>query len=145
MESGGFQPASLSDVAVVAGTSQPLAIVLGAADLSSLRTIGRVTTAARGSASAINTGAASSTYVTAQAFANLGNPQLNDVLQRVPDVTVQHMGSQQDTSIVVGGLQPYETQVLMDGHPLALGQYGVWLSHLFPTYLVGGMETASSV
>jgi hypothetical protein len=143
VEHGGFQPASLADVAVVAGTSQALAIVLNAADLSSLRTIGRVTTSARGAASTINTGAASSTYVTAQTFANLGNPQMNDVLQRVPDVTVQHMGSQQDTSIVVGGLQPYETQVLMDGHPLALGQYGVWLSHLFPTYLVGGMETQS--
>ena len=143
VESGGFQPAALSDIAVVAGSAQPLAIVLNAADLSSLRTIGRVTTAARGSASTINTGAASSTYVNSQVFANLANPQMNDVLQRIPDVTVQHMGSQQDTSIVVGGLQPYETQVLMDGHPLALGQYGVWLSHLFPSYLVGGMETQS--
>ncbi|MDB5092306.1 MAG: hypothetical protein JWO85_407 [Candidatus Eremiobacteraeota bacterium] len=143
VESGGFQPASLSDVAVVAGSSQPLAIALSQADLSSLQTIGRVTTAGRGNASTINTGAASSTFVTAQVFADRANPQLNEVLQTLPDVTVQHMGSQQDTSIVVGGLQPYETQVLMDGHPLALGQYGVWLSHLYPTYLIGGMETQS--
>jgi outer membrane cobalamin receptor len=141
VEGGGFQPASLTDVAVVAGTSQPLTIVLTASDLSSLRTIGRVTTAGRGGASTINTGAASSSYVSGQVFSNLANPQVNDILQRIPDVTVQKMGSQQDTSIVVGGLQPYETQVLMDGHPLALGQYGVWLSHLFPSYLVGGIET----
>jgi outer membrane cobalamin receptor len=141
VEGGGFQPASLTDVAVVAGTSQPLTIVMTATDLSSLRTIGRVTTSGRAGASTINTGAASSTYVSGQVFANLGNPQVNDILQRIPDVTVQKMGSQQDTSIVVGGLQPYETQVLMDGHPLALGQYGVWLSHLFPSYLVGGIET----
>jgi len=143
VERGGFQPASLSDVAVVAGSTQPLAIALSQADLSSLQTIGRVTTAGRGTASTINTGAASSTYIPPQVFADRASPQMNDVLQLIPDVTVQHMGSQQDTSIVVGGLQPYETQVLMDGHPLALGQYGVWLSHLYPTYLIGGMETQS--
>ena len=143
VESGGFQPASLSDVAVVSGDRQPLAIVLSPTDLSSLQTIGRVTTAGRGSASAINTGAASSTYLSRQVFAERASPQMNDLLQTIPDVTVQHMGSQQDTSIIVGGLQPYETQMLIDGHPLALGQYGVWLSHLFPTYLIGGLETQS--
>jgi outer membrane cobalamin receptor len=56
---------------------------------------------------------------------------------------VQKLGTQQDTSIVVGGLQPYETQVLIDGHPIALGQYGVWLSQYFPSYLIGGVETQS--
>src|ERR1019366_1710771 len=71
------------------------------------------------------------------------NPQINDVLQRVPDVTLQHMGSQPDVSIVLGGVQPYETQVLIDGHPLALGQYGVWTSQYFPSYLIGGVETQS--
>jgi hypothetical protein len=33
--------------------------------------------------------------------------------------------------------------VLIDGHPIALGQYGVWLSQYFPSYLVGGVETQS--
>jgi len=140
---GGFQPTSLNDVIVVAGASQPLRVTLSEENLSSLRTIGRVTTSARGSASSINTGAATSNYVNAQAFTNLANPEMNSVLERIPDVTVQHMGSQQDTSIIVGGLQPYETQVLIDGHPIALGQYGVWLSHLFPSYLIGGVETQS--
>ncbi len=140
---GGFNGADVTDVAVTSGQSTPLTVTLTRQDLSSLRTIGRTSTSARGSGSTINTGAAASTYVTAQTFANLAAPQINAVLERIPDVTVQHMGSQQDTSIVVGGLQPYETQVLLDGHPLALGQYGVWLSHLFPSYLVGGLETQS--
>lgn len=140
---GGFQPTSLNDVIVVAATSVPLSVTLSESNLSSLQTIGRVTTSARGSASTINTGAATSNYVTAQTFTNLANPEINAVLEHVPDVTIQHMGSQQDTSIIVGGLQPYETQVLIDGHPIALGQYGVWLSHLFPSYLVGGIETQS--
>jgi hypothetical protein len=140
---GGFQPTSLSGVIVVAGSSQPLSVTLSEESLSSLRTIGRVSTSARGGGSSINTGTATSNYVNAQAFTNLANPEMNTVLERIPDVTVQHMGSQQDTAIIVGGLQPYETQVLIDGHPIALGQYGVWLSHLFPTYLIGGVETQS--
>ena len=140
---GGFQPTSLNDVIVVAGSSQPLSVTLSEENLSSLRTIGRVSTSARGSGSTINTGAATSNFVNAQAFTSLANPEMNAVLERIPDVTVQHMGSQQDTAIIVGGLQPYETQVLIDGHPIALGQYGVWLSHLFPTYLIGGLETQS--
>ena len=139
---GGFQPVTLNDIAVVAGAPQPLTVTLSRADLSSLRTIGHVSTAARGG-STINVGTAVSNYVTAQDFSDLASPQMNDVLERLGDVTIQHMGSQQDTAIIVGGLQPYETQVLIDGHPIALGQYGVWLSHLFPSYLIGGIETQS--
>jgi outer membrane receptor protein involved in Fe transport len=139
----GYNPAVLSNVVAVGGTSQPVAVTLNAQDLSSLRTIGGVSATSRGSGSAINTGAASSSFVPAQAFANVANPQINDVLQRVPDITLQHMGSQPDVSIVLGGVQPYETQVLIDGHPLALGQFGVWTSQYFPSYLIGGVETQS--
>jgi hypothetical protein len=140
---GGYNPAVLSNVVAVGGTSLPVTVTMNVQDLSSLRTIGSVTSNSRGSGSAINTGAASSSFVPAQAFANVANPQINDVLQRIPDVTLQHMGSQPDVSIVLGGVQPYETQVLIDGHPLALGQYGVWTSQYFPSYLIGGLETQS--
>ena len=139
---GGYNEAVVSNIVAVGGTSVPVNVTLTQADLSSLRTIGTVSSTARGG-SAINTGAASSSFVPAQAFANVANPQINDVLQRVPDVTLQHMGSQPDVSIVLGGVQPYETQVLIDGHPLALGQYGVWTSQYFPSYLIGGLETQS--
>ena len=139
----GYVPAVLSDFAVVAGSTIPVTVALNQADLTSLRTIGRVSTVNRGAASAINTGTATSSYLSGQAFSNLANPQINDVLQHLPDVTIQHMGSQQDTSIIVGGVQPYETQVLIDGHPMALGQYGVWVSQYFPSYLIGGVETQS--
>lgn len=139
---GGYNAALVSNIVAVGGTSLPIAVTLTQADLSSLRTIGNVTSTSRGG-SAINTGAASSSFVPAQAFANVANPQINDVLQRIPDVTLQHMGSQPDVSIVLGGVQPYETQVLIDGHPLALGQFGVWTSQYFPSYLIGGVETQS--
>ena len=97
-----FPPRS-SDLAVTAGSTTPVTVTLNQANLSSLRTIGRTSTAVRGSASAINTGAASTTFVGAQAFANLANPQINDVLQHIPDVNVERMGSQPDTTIVLAG------------------------------------------
>ena len=138
----GFNPAALTDYTVVAGSMSPLAITLTAVSLESLQTIAHVTAAARG-ISQINTGAATSSYVPAQAFSNLAAPQINDVLQQVPDVNIEHMGSQPDTTIVLDGAQPYETQVLIDGHPIALGQYGVWSSQFFPSWLIGGVETQS--
>jgi len=139
----GYVGAVLTDLAVVGGSTVPVTVALNQADLTSLQTIGRVSTATRGSGSAINTGTASSNFIGAQDFANLANSQINNVLERLPDVTIQHMGSQPDTTIIVGGVQPYETQVLVDGHPIALGQYGVWLSQYFPSYLIGGVETQS--
>jgi hypothetical protein len=138
----GYATASTSDVIVAPGTSVPLTVTIAEQNLTSLRTIGSVTANGRGGAS-INTGAATQSYTSGQTFAQVANPQVNDVLQRIPDVVVQKLGTQQDTSIVVGGLQPYETQVLIDGHPIALGQYGVWLSQYFPSYLIGGVETQS--
>ena len=138
----GYASASTSDVTVVPGSTVPLTVTISEQSLTSLRTIGTVTTTGRGGAT-INTGAATQSYVSGATFAQLANPQINDVLQRVPDVVVQKLGTQQDTAIVIGGLQPYETQVLIDGHPIALGQYGVWLSQYFPSYLLGGVETQS--
>jgi hypothetical protein len=140
---GGYQVASLSDIVVTVGQTETVSVALAAIDLSTLRTIGSVTTNTSRSAAALNNGAATESFVGGQQFANLASPQINDVLQHIPDVVIEKMGTQADTSIVVGGLQPYETQVLVDGHPIALGQYGVWLSQYFPSYLIGGAETES--
>jgi hypothetical protein len=136
---GGYQPVSLGGIVLVSGTAQPVKVTLSQVDLSSFRTIGTVTATVSGRSS-INTGASATTFVPGAAFSENAIPQVNDVLQRVPDVTIEKMGSQQDTSIVVAGLQPYETQVLIDGHPISLGQYGVWLSEYYPSFLVGGAE-----
>jgi hypothetical protein len=140
VDHGGFVSVSLSEVAVTAEASAPLKVTMSESSLSSLRTIANVSVAA-GGAGQINTGPAALTITPGQAFSDYGNQQINDVLQQVPDLVVEHMGTQLDTSITVGGLQPYETQILIDGHPIALGQYGVWVSQFFPSYLVGGAET----
>jgi outer membrane receptor protein involved in Fe transport len=140
VDRGGYQTVSVTDVAVAPGGSQLVTVTMNETSLESLQTIGSVTTTAAGSV-AINNGPANQSSLTADAFRQSASPQVNDVLQRLPDIVVQHMGTQADTTIVVGGLQPYETQVLIDGHPIALGQYGVWVSQYFPSFLVGGAET----
>jgi outer membrane receptor protein involved in Fe transport len=139
VDRGGYQPVSLTDIAIAPGTTQPLTIALSESSLSSLRTIGTVTSTGAGR-STFNAGPAAQTFVPGDVFRATGNPEITDVLQRVPAITILHLGTQLDTSIVAGGLQPYETQVLIDGHPVALGQFGVWTSHYFPSFLTGGAE-----
>jgi hypothetical protein len=135
----GFQASSIASLAVPVGATVPLTVTLSALDLSTLRVIGSVTSGRGGIA--INTGGAAQSIVGAKAFTDYAAPQINDVLQHIPDVQIQKLSSQQDTSIVVGGMQPYETQVLIDGHPIALGQYGVWFSQYYPSFLTGSVET----
>jgi hypothetical protein len=139
----GYVPSESSSLPLAAGPNAALTVTMGQVSLSSLRTIGSTSTVSRGSGVAMNTSAAQQEFVSAQQFADLGNPQINDALQESPDVTIQRMGSQPDTTIVVGGVQPYETQVLIDGHPIALGQFGVFSTQYFPSWLLGGVEVQS--
>jgi hypothetical protein len=139
----GFQPVSLDAVAVVDGQMLPLTVTMTQADLSSLRTIGSVTSSSQGGNGAINVGTSTISYLPGAAFRNFANPEVNNVLQHLPNVNIARTSGEPDTAIVVGGAQPYETQTLIDGHPVALGQFGVWLSEYFPSYLVGGAEAQS--
>ncbi len=139
----GYQSVSLNTVAVTADRTLPLTVTMTQADLSSLRTIGSVTSTSQGGNGAINVGTSTISYLPGAAFRNFANPEVNDVLQHLPNVNIARTSGEPDTAIVVGGAQPYETQTLIDGHPVALGQYGVWLSEYFPSYLVGGAETQS--
>lgn len=136
---GGFLPASVDNVALVAGESLPLNVALTEADLSSLQTIARVTAHGRGSS--INTGAASTTFVGRTEIAALANPQINDYVQRIAGASVSRGSSSPNTTISLAGSQAYETQVLVDGHPLSGGRYGSFFSQFVGSYLLGGVET----
>ena len=135
---GGFLAVSETDLTVLASSSVPVQITLQQADLSSFKTIARVVTSAR---SSINTGAAAVSITGRQEFANLAAPQINDVVQRIPGAVVEHGSSSPNTSLSLAGSQGYETQVLLDGHPLSAGRYGVWFSQFFSSYLVQNIET----
>jgi hypothetical protein len=136
----GYVTATTSDVTLAPGATVPLAVTMSQQSLTSLQTIGSVTSASRSTVQ-INAGGASQGVLSAADFQNNTSAQINNVLQHIPDVVIQKLGTQPDTSIIVGGMQPYETQVLIDGHPIALGQYGVWFSQYFPSFMIGSAET----
>ena len=135
---GGYLSASAGDLAVFGGSTLTENVVLLEPDLSSLRTIATVRTSAH---SSINTSTAAVTNVSAEAIQTLANPQINEVLQEIPSLNLSRTSSAPNTSISLGGAQPYETQVLLDGHPLSTGRYGSWISQYFNSYLLGGIET----
>lgn len=134
---GGYLPAAAQDLAVVAGSTLNENVVLQQPDLSSLRTIATVHTSMH---SSINTSATAETVVSAQHLQDLANPQINEALQQIPGVNIQRTGSAPNTSISIGGAQPYESQVLLDGHPLSTGRYGSWISQYFNSFMLGGIE-----
>ena len=127
-----------SDIAVLAGEATPVTASLQHLSLSSLHTIASVSTSAH---SSINTGASVSTYVSSKQFSTLANPQVNAVIQRIPGAVIERGGSSPNTSISLGGAQPYETQTLLDGHPLSAGRYGVWFSQFFPSWMLQSVQT----
>jgi hypothetical protein len=137
---GGYAPAMVTNLVLLVGGTTPVAVTLVPASLSSLRTIARVNASAH---SSINTGAAALTFETRQQFTTLANPQINNVIQRIPNAVVEHGSSSPNTSISLGGTQPYETQILLDGHPLSAGRYGVWFSQFFSSWMIGSVEAES--
>lgn len=138
VQKGGFLPASLPNVTIFAGEAQELDVVLVQPSLSSLQTIARVTGSG---ASRINVGAAASAFESRDAILDLANPSINAVIARIPGSVVTHGSSSPNTSLSLAGSQTYETQVLLDGHPLSAGRYGVWFSQFFNSFLLSGIET----
>ena len=61
-------------------------------------------------------------------------------MQRIPGADIERGSSSPNTSFTVAGAQGYETQVLVEGHPVSIGRYGVWFSQFFNSFLVGNVE-----
>ncbi len=133
----GFLPARSANVAVFAGQRLPLNVRLIALSASSLQVIARVVATGK---SSINTGTAQTTFVPRSSLLDLANPQINDVVARIPGAGIERGSSSPNTSISLGGAQPYETQVLLDGHPLSGGRYGVWFSQFFSSFMLQGIQ-----
>ena len=133
----GFLPARSTNVAIFAGQDLSLQVRLVALSASSLQVIAHVVA---GGNSSINTGTAQTTFVSRSSLIDLANPQINDVVARIPGAGIERGSSSPNTSISLGGAQPYETQVLLDGHPLSGGRYGVWFSQFFSSFMLQGIQ-----
>lgn len=135
---GGYVPTSVDDIVLVNGQTQTLTLTLTVADLNSLKTITRVSVS-RGRS--INTGAASTYTVTASSMRDFAFPQISNIVQTIPGAAIQRGSSNPNVEISVAGSQPYETQTLVDGHPLATGRTGTFYVQFINQYIIQGLES----
>lgn len=132
----GFTSARQENVAVTAGSTATLSIPLVASSFSSLRQIGRTSTSAPGRAQ-INTSTAALAVVSNQTFVDQGQQQVTKILNETPGIvasrsTAGNSASQASPVIPqIRGALPYETETLVDGHPVSVGATG----YFSPLYL----------
>lgn len=140
----GYQSATEADFAVLGGQSQSVAVTLHAQTFTSLRTI--ATVHAYGQAS-FNTSTAAVDVVNAQAFVNQAQPTVNRILNQIPGVQNTLPTSSANGAVpgavtvpnIRGGLS-FETASLIDGHPLAVGDFGDYVTTFLNSFMLGSVE-----
>ncbi len=141
VSANGFESTHADGVTIVAGTNPALKFALASV---TLQTIGRSRAAA---GTSINTTSAATTVVNSQTFSDQGQPQVENVLDQIPGVEINRFSSNApggNSSISIRGAQPYESQVLIDGHPVvtsANGAYG-FNGTFINSLLLGDVEVA---
>ncbi len=145
ISAAGFQATQQDGVAVLAGGSVALTTTLSAA---SLTTIGHVSVGGGASTSVSNTSAAS-TRLTELTIRSQGQDQVVNLLDELPGVEVLRDGGGSNepganASISIRGAQPYESQILIDGHPvntIGNGAYG-FNTTFINSILLSGIEVS---
>jgi outer membrane receptor protein involved in Fe transport len=140
----GYQSATESDFAVLGGQSQTVQVNLHVETFTSLRTI--ATVRAYGQAT-FNTSTASVDVIPAQAFVDQADPQVGRILNQIPGVqntlpTSSANGAAPGAVTVPnirGGLS-FETATLIDGHPLAVGDFGDYVTTFLNSFMLGSVE-----
>ncbi len=132
-------------IALVAGQSQKITVHLPLASFSNLVTIAHVSTTTTGAH--FNASPASVNVVNAQAFQDQGAPQVRDVLNEIPGLQISLPGGSTNGaspgSITVPTIRDaasYETASLIDGHPLAVEDYGDFVTTFLSSYMFGDVE-----
>ncbi|HUY40962.1 MAG TPA: TonB-dependent receptor [Candidatus Dormibacteraeota bacterium] len=143
VEKPGYQTAE-NDVAIVAGAPEIVSVSMPVATFTTLRTIARVAVRGHG---VFNTSTASVNTLTSQQFEEQGQYSVNHTLDQIPGLQISYPTSSANGasagSIVVpnirGGLS-YETATLIDGHPLAVVDYGDYVTTFLNSYLFSNVD-----
>ncbi|HUA08182.1 MAG TPA: carboxypeptidase regulatory-like domain-containing protein [Candidatus Acidoferrales bacterium] len=140
----GYQSATESDFTTLAGQTQSVQITMHAQTFTSLRTIATVRAFGQ---STFNTSTAAVNVVNAQTFVNQAQPQVGFVLNQIPGVqntlpTSSANGAVPGAITVpnIRGALSNETASLIDGHPLAVGDYGDFVTTFLSSYLFDTIE-----
>jgi hypothetical protein len=146
----GFDRLERDDVVVTSGSSVALEATLAQSSFSSIQTIGRVSTNAPGKI-ALNTTTASLDVIPYAAFADQGALQVSTLLEQAPGVSltsVQAGGGANRASLgapvypQIRGALHYETETLIDGHPVSVGAIGTFSPQLVLPALLQTVEIA---
>jgi Carboxypeptidase regulatory-like domain/TonB dependent receptor/TonB-dependent Receptor Plug Domain len=131
----GFTP-TRGDATVVAGSITTATLQLTAASLSSIQTIGRVSTSS--ARNALNTSTASVASISGNDFVDQGQLNVTRALNELPGVQIGLTTDFYSTGLYNGaspvatgvpmirGALPYETESLIDGHPITIGLFGTF-------------------
>jgi outer membrane receptor protein involved in Fe transport len=128
VSSPAYTPAT-ADLTVLAGSPVDASVVLQPVSFSSLRTIASVRTSR---SSSINTSTAAINDLPATTFTDQGTQQVTQVLNQTPGVVttmgafaISNGGTMSTVQVPqIRGALPYETESLIDGHPVSVGAVG---------------------
>jgi len=146
---GSYETLSRTDIAVIANGRVNVTVELQPATFSSLKEIGRVTARSAGGGGSINTSTAAVIDVPAQTFHDQGLTQVTRVLNETPGIvtTIPNFGFNNNGAYqsltqepqIRGGL-PYETESLIDGHPISIGASGQYSPVYLNPYTLQSVE-----
>ena len=146
----GYQTYTDDDVAAFTGNTENVNVVLAQLSFSSLRTIANVSTNVPGRAR-INASTASVSDISSQVFVNQGQQQVIKVLNQTPGIITSpyapgngnpsNGGSPASLQTPqIRGALPYETESLIDGHPVSVGAAGFYSPNLLNPWLLQDVE-----
>ncbi|MFN2528101.1 MAG: carboxypeptidase regulatory-like domain-containing protein [Candidatus Baltobacteraceae bacterium] len=140
----GYTATTQSGFVVAPAQVTQVSVTLQQQTFSSLKEIGSVTSRSGG---AFNTSAASVSNIAAQTFINNANPGVAKSLDQLPGISVEHPGGTADASSPGGVTFPsirgslgFETASLIDGHPLANGAFGDFVTTFLNSYAFQSAE-----
>jgi len=140
----GFSTASASSYVIAAGVTQNVGFTLSRITFESIKEIGHVSVSGN---NAFNTGPASVATISGQSFLDQGQLQLQHVLDQTPGIVIDHPGTSANNASpgnitfpsIRGGLG-FETASLIDGHPLAVQDYGDYVTTFLSPYVFQDVE-----
>ncbi|MHB8144046.1 MAG: carboxypeptidase-like regulatory domain-containing protein, partial [Vulcanimicrobiaceae bacterium] len=140
----GYNTAAEPQMAVFTGETKQLVVRMNHVTLTSLRTIASVRAVGRGT---FNTSTAAVQVVSSQVFTNQGQLQVTRVLNQIPDVQISFPGGSANGAVAgaitvptIRGANSFETQSMIDGHPLAVGRYGDYVTTFLNPYMLRSVQ-----
>lgn len=146
----GFETARTDEVTALAGETENYNVTLNASSFTSLRTIANVSTRTPGRVR-LNQSTASVSVISSQVFANQGLTQVTKALNETPGIITSPYNpgngnpsngaspASPQTPQIRGALA-YETESLIDGHPVSVGSSGYYSPNLLNPWLLEDVE-----